>query len=200
MISGIQPGAPRPGGGISVPPVGIAVAAPFRVLVVASLRDAERYPTGLYSRSTAATTADAVRVIERERPALVVIDWDNESIDRAAVCRAAQTFPMMIVMATLAHPHDAPTAIKAGCDAILLEPFAPQLAAARIARLSRQLMPPRGESDEGLRGTNRRWTAEPCPGCAHIGVVSFEFSTRRRLWFAYLACDHVWLSQPPSDG
>src|SRR5688572_3448837 len=187
MLPGTQPGSPGPGAGM----------APLRFLIIASQTDADRYPTGLYSRSTASTTGDAVRLIERERPALVVVDWDNESIDRAAVCRAAQTFPMMTVMASLANPDDAPAAIKAGCHAILLEPFVPQLAAARIARLSRQMMAPRGDTDTGVRGTNRVWTRTMCPACAHVGVVSFEFSTRRRLWFACLACDHVWLSQPP---
>jgi CheY-like chemotaxis protein len=197
MMPGLQPGSPKPGAGISVSGNSIAVAAPFRVLIVSSRLDAERYPTGLYSRSTAATTGDAVRLIERDRPALVVMDWDYEPVDRAAVCRAAQTFPMMTVMASLAHPEHAPAAIKAGCDAILLEPFVPQLAAARIARLSRQMMAPRGDTDPGPRGTNREWTRTTCPACAQIGVVSFEFSTRRRLWFACLACDHVWLSPPP---
>ncbi len=169
----------------------------FRVLVVAEPEAVRRYPTGMYRRSAARTTHESIGLIERERPAMVILDWDTPSVDHDAVCRATQMFPTMMVMASLGRPEQAPSAIRSGCHAILLAPFPPNLAANRIARLSRQMMPSRGTPEPGARGTHHRWDQVRCPACAAPGATSFEFATRGKLWFACLTCDHVWLAAAP---
>jgi len=93
-------------------------------------------------------------------------------------------------------PATAPAALKAGCHAILLKPFAPNLAAGRIGRLSREL--PMGVTSSRSTpavqyGTNRAWAATHCPECDTAAATSFEFASYRRMWYACLACDHVWL-------
>lgn len=169
------------------------------VLVVAEPTEVDRYPTGVHRRVAAHTTRETIGAIERDRPAVVVMDWDLDTIDRSAVCRAARNFPMMTLLASMSSPDQAPAAIKAGCHAILLEPFAPHLAATRIARLSRQAAMPRGQATEGSgRGTHRRWPEVMCPACSAGGATSFDFSARHKLWFACLACEHVWTDRPPS--
>ena len=88
-------------------------------------------------------------------------------------------------------------ALKAGCHAVLLRPFAPNLLAARLGRLSREIPTTpnalRGLAALQLVGTNRVWPDTQCPTCHAGGAVSFEFSSYRRMWYACLGCDHVWL-------
>jgi CheY-like chemotaxis protein len=166
------------------------------VLLVASPACTDRYPTGHFTRLAAHTTPDAIAAIERRRPAVVVIDWDFADVDARAVCRVAAVFPTVTVMASMADAANAPAAIKAGCQAILLEPVAPQLAMMRIARLS-QAVPARGPGSTGAESaTYRLWSQISCPSCQVYGVASFELARRRTLWFACLRCDHVWTARP----
>jgi CheY-like chemotaxis protein len=194
-----QPAAAPVRTGQPLTPVAPA-AGSLRVLVVAGGPDLDLYPTGPHARLTAHTTGDAIAAIERERPALVVIDWDLRNVDAVKVCRAAVRFPMMRLLMTTASPDTVPAAIRAGCQAVLLKPFARNLAAARIGRLSRQVLPgptPLALAAAEGRGTNRRWLGLTCPGCSAAGIISFEFSSQRRLWFACLECSHVWRTASP---
>jgi CheY-like chemotaxis protein len=172
----------------------------LRVLVVAAGSDLDSYPAGPLVRLAAQTTGDAIATIERERPALVVIDWDLRNLDTVQVCRAAARFPMMSLLMTTERLEAVPAAIRAGCRAVLLKPFARNLAAARIGRLSRQMLraaPPIVLANGEARGTNRRWVELACPQCRIAGVTSFEFSSHRQLWFACLGCSHVWRAPSP---
>jgi CheY-like chemotaxis protein len=167
-----------------------------RVLVVAAPAAVHRYGTGPLRRISASTTRDALAAIEQLRPVVVVIDWDSPAIDVVGICRAACRFSTITVMATMRDAAHAPRAIKAGCQAILLEPLSPSLIATRIARLARPVPPLRGAADAVARGTNQSWRSRDCPACAAPGVISFEFATRRTCWFTCLQCDHVWDAPP----
>lgn len=171
----------------------------LRVLVVADSAGLHSYPTGAHPRLTAQTTGDAIRTIEQERPGLVVIDWDLPDIDAVTICRAAMRFPMMNILMTTDRTETVPAAIRSGCRAVLLKPFARNLAAARIGRLSRQMLSRTtiGSTGGDGRGTNRRWLDLACPRCSTPGVTSFEFSSHRQLWFACLECSHVWRGPEP---
>lgn len=43
-------------------------------------------------------------------------------------------------------------------------------------------------------GTNIVWPNSHCPSCAHTGVVSFDNASYRRMWYACLACNKVWIA------
>ena len=103
-----------------------------------------------------------------------------------------------------------PRAIAAGCDAVLLKPFAPNLLLSRLARLKRarfdglrarttlvlaksdHLLARSGQHSAGIF---KQWPATSCPHCRHEGVTCFEYSARRRAWYACLACNSVWLAR-----
>jgi DNA-binding response OmpR family regulator len=108
-----------------------------------------------------------------------------------------------------------PELLQAGSDAVLLKPFAPNLLYARVGRLLRARTeqqrirarhdPTRsrypapngdghGEGDSPAT-TNRVWADVACPGCQHGGVVSFEFASHRRAWYACLECKAVWMAK-----
>jgi DNA-binding response OmpR family regulator len=167
------------------------------LLVAASPTEAERISASTFTRMTAHSTADVVRAIERARPRVVAIDWDAEGIDGAAVCAAAKLVPFTGILVVSGAPERVPPALKAGCHAVLLRPFVPNLLAARLGRLSREIPTSpgalRGMAALQLVGTNRVWADTHCPGCRQSGAVSFEFSSYRRMWYACLACEHVWL-------
>ena len=169
-------------------------------LVVASTAaDADRYPTALFARFAARNTIEAVRLVERWRPRVVAIDWDLEEFDGPAICAAARQIPGSGILVTTETPEHAPSALKAGCHALLLKPYAPNLLVARIGRLARE-MPPAAVAGRlaeklGQFGTHRTWPDVPCPKCAHAGAVNFEHSSHRRSWFACLGCDSVWLGK-----
>jgi hypothetical protein len=78
-----------------------------------------------------------------------------------------------------------------------LKPFAPNLVAARIGRLSRELpltpVAVRAAAVMQQTGTNRVWPETHCPKCQTPAATSFEFESYRRMWYACLACDAVWL-------
>jgi DNA-binding response OmpR family regulator len=167
------------------------------ILVAADRSELERFPGSSVIRLCAHTTADVLTALERSRPRVVALDWDCPEIAAANVIEATRRFPNTGVLVAMSTPEHAPTAIRSGCHAVLLKPFAPNLAAARIGRLCRE-MP---TSPAGRRvaaalhtcGTNRLWSDERCPSCNEAGVTSFEFSSYRRMWYACLACNHVWL-------
>jgi DNA-binding response OmpR family regulator len=168
------------------------------VIVLAVDRaDLTRYPLPSLTRLPAHTTADALALIERAQPRVVAVDWDCHEIDGDQVVRAARRSGRTgILVATSAVEH-APSAIKCGCHTLLLKPFAPNLAAGRIGRLCREM----SAASIGRRptisandcSTHRTWANTVCPKCQTPGATSFEYSSYRRMWYACLACDAVWL-------
>ncbi len=156
--------------------------------------DAPMFVTAPFTRLVAQTTADAVQRLARERPRIVVVDWDAEGFDGAAICRMAATLPATSVLVTTSTPDRVPAILKAGCQAVLLKPFPRNLLAARLGRLLRE-RPVRGlhGARVGESGTNRVWPSTACPHCQTAGATSFDFSSYRRMWYACLACDAVWL-------
>lgn len=165
------------------------------LLVATGPATAEQFSVSSFSRITAHTTVDAIHALERTRPRVTAIDWDWPEVDAAALCRRARQLNCGSILVVTARPERAPDALRGGCHAILLRPFAPNLLAARVGRLSRELAAlavTRLTASPHL-GTNRVWANTACPRCDAAGAVSFEFSSYRRMWYACLGCDHVWL-------
>jgi CheY-like chemotaxis protein len=166
-------------------------------LVVVAAADGDGIAASTFVRIAVHTTADAVRAIERNQPRVVAIDWDVDTIDGPAVCTAAKALPYTGILVVSSSPERIPPALKAGCHAVLLRPFFPNLVAARLGRLSREIPTSphalRGLAALQLVGTNRTWPDTACPRCDAKGAVSFEFSSYRRMWYACLGCEHVWL-------
>lgn len=164
------------------------------LLLVVPETDVHLYPGQPFTRISALSMTAALQQLARN-PTLVVIDWDFDAIEGIEVCRAAVTARARVLVAT-ADPAIAPLAIKAGAHALLLKPFAPMLASARLGRLARGQAPspPRaGEPVASGGAVNRVCREIRCPYCAAGAPTSFEFSSYRRAWFACLSCDRVWL-------
>ena len=182
-----------PGGAAARPSVEVRAV----VVIAAAEADLDQFPAGDFTRYPVRTTSEALRLIETARPRVVVIDWDLPHIDGPQVCGAARKFGYTGVLVAMQRPDGAPAALRAGCHAILLKPFAPNLVAARIGRLSRELpltpVAVRAATAMQQTGTNRVWPETRCPKCAAPSAISFEFSSYRRMWYACLACDAVWL-------
>ena len=179
-----------PGGAVSREP------ATEATLLVATRPDAvEHFSVSSLTRVAAHTTDDALRVLERTRPRVIAIDWDCEEVDAAALCRRARQLNSGSILVVTERPPSVPGALRAGCHAVLLRPFVPNLLAARIGRLSREFaaLPASRGTASPLLGTNRVWAGTRCPECDAGGAVSFEFFSYRRMWYACLSCDHVWL-------
>jgi DNA-binding response OmpR family regulator len=167
-------------------------------VVAASPADVDRFPEAPLTRLAARTTAEAVRLIERWRPRVVAIDWDlPDTFDGEVISGAARQAAFTAILVTIAMPERAPAALKAGCHAVLLKPLSTNLIAARVGRLCREVpaVPAAARAAAALQqcGTNRTWPDMTCPTCAQQGPVGFEFSSHRRVWYACLACDAVWL-------
>jgi DNA-binding response OmpR family regulator len=123
------------------------------------------------------------------------------------ICRAAKalTVPSSVLVMTSV-VELVPGAIAAGCDAVLLKPFAPNLLLSRLARLNRDRLRSRTaialaksghllrRSEEANARMFREWPGTACPHCDHHGVTCFEYASRRRAWYACLACSNVWLA------
>jgi CheY-like chemotaxis protein len=172
-----------------------ADARPALVVAVAA-SDVERFPATPFTRLAARNTTEAVRLLERWRPRVVAIDWDSADFDGVAICTAARQVAATAILVLTEFPERAPVALKAGCHAVLLKPFVPNLLAARIGRLCREVpLAPSFRATVAAQqpGTNRTWPDVVCPTCGHQGSVGFEFSSHRRTWYACLACEAVWL-------
>jgi DNA-binding response OmpR family regulator len=165
--------------------------------------DVEWFTLDAYSRRVARTTVEVLTLLSKERPSAVVVDIDVPAFDGLAICQAAHASDATAVLVTMSAPDTVPALLKAGCHGILLKPFPPNLFAARIGRLVRErsqqlrLRSLRPLSGQGPSGTNRTWPAITCPRCHEPNAVGFEFSSYRRVWFACLACDQVWLGRQP---
>jgi CheY-like chemotaxis protein len=191
---GISPHSDRPSTGApttSFPRVGIS-PPPLPELVFCDVHEArERFAPvlrGTFQVSMTTTQADAFAVAGRTPPTLVVIRLASGSGDALAVCTMAKRcIPPATVLVITSDPSNVPDALAAGCDGVLLEPFAPNLLYARIGRLLRL-------REDGM-GTNQFCANARCPHCGVSGVTSFEFHSHRRAWFACTGCRHVWLGR-----
>jgi CheY-like chemotaxis protein len=167
------------------------------LIVAVAPQDIERFPAGPFARFTARTTSEAIRLIGQWRPRVVALDWDLPEFDHDAICGAAKRAAPVSILAVMAAPASAPSALKAGCHAVLLKPFSLNLVAARLGRLCREMPAAAAASRLGAPlqtwGTNRAWPDVHCPHCSAADAVCFEYSSHRRSWFACLGCDHVWL-------
>jgi CheY-like chemotaxis protein len=126
------------------------------------------------------------------------------------ICRVAKALAVpSTVLVMTAVVELVPAAIAAGCDAVLLKPFAPNLLLSRLARLKKLRFDRLRErtalalaksdhllkrAEEGAARIFREWPGTSCPHCRHKGVTCFEYATRRRAWYACVACNSVWLA------
>jgi DNA-binding response OmpR family regulator len=166
---------------------------------------------GTYRVAATGSADVAKQFLRRHAPALVVTELNLVGADGAEICREAKSQPLSPpVLVTTSLTERVPDALAAGCDAVLLKPFPPNLLHARIGRLLRargEILKNRarqhqlkaqhlGERSELLlAGTNRVWPNTQCPYCDHSGVTSFEFCSRRRAWYACLECKKVWIAK-----
>jgi DNA-binding response OmpR family regulator len=168
------------------------------MLVVAQESELHLFAVPHFTQVVARTTATALEQIAALRPSLLIVDLDHTVCDGIRVCGSARDIGSTTTLVTTINPEHVPAALKAGCHAVLLKPFAPNLLAARVGRLMRerqQQMRMRSlhVNINGSDGTNRVWDAVECPNCHVTGATSFEFHSHRRMWFACLACSSVWL-------
>ena len=195
------------------PPVTAAVEGGERVSILfVDPAGAELYLPSLRAQFevTAVSSADqAVRALRVFQPTIVITELTLPDEDGALVCRQAKAFPLNppSVLAMTAVPESVPEALLAGCDGVLLKPFAPNLLFGRIGLLLKQraealrtramwqhassvrhLDSPR----RAIEGTNIVWHDASCPSCGHARVVSFDAADRRRLWYACVPCRNVW--------
>lgn len=174
-----------------------AAAAPT-VLLAVDAPDASPYLLYAFTRIVARSAAEIPTLLERERPAVAVIDLDVPALDGSAMCAAAAGSDTSVLV-VMTSPEKAPAVLKAGCHAVLLKPFAPNLLSARLGRLmrgreqARRLRHTRTIVMREESGTNRVWEDVVCPGCQAPNATSFEFSSHRRMWFACLGCGQVWI-------
>ena len=167
-------------------------ATPPTVLFVTA--DRERGHAGDQStRHYATTTPDAQRLIAAVHPRLVVVDWDEPSLSGREICAAAAAAGSSVLVLTSA-VESVPSILKAGCQGVLLKPFAPSILASRIGRVLKETERTLVQRHAAPRpGTNRVWPDVSCPSCGTPGVTSFDFSSYRRMWYACLACETTWL-------
>jgi DNA-binding response OmpR family regulator len=167
---------------------------------------------GRYHVGACSSGAEALDFFRRaERADLIVTNLELPDVSGVDICREARTLSTPpAVLVTTAKAERVPDALAAGCDGVLLKPFAPNLLAGRVGRLLRaraealtlrarwQLARSQhlAERLAQLReGTNRVWPDASCPYCEQRGVTSFEFASHRRAWYACTACKKVWLAK-----
>jgi len=176
--------------------------------------DAASYAAVLRGSYRVATTGSpdvAKQHLRRQVPGLLITELELPGGDGVEICREAKRLRLPPpVLVTTINAERVPDALAAGCDGVLLKPFAPNLLYARIGRLLRarsEALRARAHtqnlktahladrSDALLGGTNRVWPSTHCPYCDHNGVTSFEFCSHRRAWFACLECKKVWIAK-----
>ena len=165
-----------------------AVAVRPTLIVAAAERDLPRYTLGAYDCVPARNNVELAALLIRNRPTAVAIDADLPGFDALAACEAARRLDNVRVLVTVAAPEQVPTLLKAGCHSVLVKPFSLSLLAGRIGRLSRG------------NGTNHAWRDVTCPTCAAPDAVGFDFTSLRRMWFACLGCEHVWIGERQEEG
>ena len=163
-----------------------------------------------YRVVTAANAATALQMLGRFEPALVVTELDLSDGPGEDICRRAKTLATpATVLVTTAQAERVPNALAAGCDGVLLKPFAPNLLYARLGRLLRsrsvelRMRAHRQQAKSAhlkeqvellAARSNHEWPNTYCPYCQHRGVTSFEYTSHRRSWYACLSCNKVWIA------
>ena len=161
--------------------------------------------------SAVSSEDQAIRALATFHPTLIITELTLPEGDGVSVCRQSKAFapnpPSVLV--TTAVPERVPDALLAGCDGVLLKPFAPNLLYARIGRLLRQRADALREraiwqrakaafliehSQRVLTGTNIVWPDAYCPSCGKGDLVSFDAASYRRMWYACLPCRKVWMA------
>jgi len=189
----------------------VAPATSYEVLLVEDDVSAAVHAQVLRASYRVATTINsdvAVQYVTKGTPGLVVLDLDTVGDGGMAICRAAKAAPLGPTTLVIAsQPDSVPEMLRAGCHAVLLKPFAPNLLYSRVGRLLRERadrLRARTRTSDGSNGSNgaeplatthRVWPGTNCPGCQRSGAVSFEFSSHRRAWYACLGCKAVWVGK-----
>lgn len=198
----------------AVSPVAPASPPQPELLLVDSAADAGTYRRilrGTYRVASTSVIEIAKQFLRRNPPSLVVTELNLPGGSGADICREAKSLtPPPVVLVTASNTENVPDALVAGCDAVLLKPFPPNLLFARLGRLlrarneARRVRPQHQQlkaaqlhqrPDSLLEGTNRVWPSTHCPYCDRTGVTSFEFCSHRRAWYACLACKNVWIAK-----
>lgn len=158
---------------------------------------AELYLPSLRARfevSAVSSEDQALHALRAFHPTLVVTELAlPDGGEGVAVCRESKALAASppSVLALTSIPALVPDAIIAGCDSILLKPFAPNLLYARMGRLLRARAAATGKV---CGGTNIVCDRIYCPSCGHRGVVSFDTAGHGQTWYACVQCRNVWLS------
>lgn len=189
--------------------------ADVEVLLVDATLDPEALAAALRShyRTVNVTPhqAIAIQYIQRSSPALIIAGLEPHEGSAVEICREAKSRPHPpAVLVTAVAPDGVPDVLAAGCDGVLLKPFAASLLVNRTSRILRarsaqlRLQSERNRGNaahlferiEGLKaGTNREWPSAHCPNCQHQGVTSFDYASMRRAWYACLQCRTVWMAK-----
>lgn len=166
--------------------------------------------------TVASSEAQAVRALKAFQPTLVITELALPEGDGVAVCRQSKAGAAgaTLVLATTSDLERVPAALRAGCDGVLMKPFAPNLLYARVGRLLRirakdlqdRAMWQRARStfllehaQHATAGTNVVCRDAVCPSCGQGGGVGFDAASRRRMWYACLPCGKVWMA-PSYEG
>jgi DNA-binding response OmpR family regulator len=164
-----------------------------------------------YEVTAVPSEEQAVRALRAFQPTMVVTELTLPDGDGVSLCRESKAFNVdpPSVLALPSSPERVPEALKAGCDAILMKPFPPNLLYARIGLLLRLRAKALEERDMWQRaksmyriddsrrvttGTNVVHPDASCPSCAQGGAVSFDAVSHRRMWYACLPCGQVWIA------
>src|ERR1051325_2545286 len=185
-------------------PTSTSPTQPADLLLVDASSDANSYAAALRSNYRVATTTSldvAKQFLHRHPPALVVTELNLQGADGVEICREAKNLSQPTpVLVTTSDAERVPDALAAGCNGVLLKPFAPNLLFARIGRLLRarsemlrtqsrhqQLKATHlvDRSDELQAGTISVLPNTHCPNCNPGAAAHFEFcrsSDRSTRW------------------
>lgn len=191
------------------PAIRVPLPQPQHVLLVDTDATASRYDNaaGDEFRIALVSRCDvARRLISQTAPVALVTELVLPDGAGTELVRTVKTLPRApAVLVVTSDQRLVPDAIDAGCDGVLLKPFAPNLLFARLGRLlrarsealrlgeaTRRARPVSGIARTQYGTTNHYWPDLACPGCDRHGVTSFDFASHRQAWYACLACRNVW--------
>jgi DNA-binding response OmpR family regulator len=175
-----------------------------------------------YHVATADSVSEALASLTVRAPDVVVMDLHLGGEPGLDVCRRAKQLPVPAsVLLIPQNVDDVPDGLTAGCDAVLLKPFPPNLLHSRLARLMRIRMRAIGlrrqsallvdrahhqrfkaahlleRTDLLDLGLVKTWPTTQCPYCNHEGVTAFDSAGLHKAWYACLACRKVWMARRP---
>lgn len=167
---------------------------------------------GPYAPCVTRSLAAATRQLSEVQPVIIVTELVLPDGDGVEICHAARALPRPpLVIVTTAATDRVPAALIAGCNAVLLKPYSPNLLCARIGRLlqisdrisanihraisHKKIAVSVHESTVAPATTNLFWNDIQCPGCGRAGATSFDFASHRQMWCACLTCQRVWLAR-----